>query len=124
MRSTRPILMKYHRRQHRRKGIYRADRQIDSARNDHERCANRHDRDKARVLRKLRQVLGIEELILFDNHSLALTRRIDAKHAFALALRVGLEKRNFDFSSENRKQRSQNNYNDDEPALLKTPTAT
>src|SRR6185295_10195939 len=99
------------------------DRQIDTARYDHERGPHRHNRNKTRVLGQLREILGVEELIFFDNHRFALARGIDVKHALPLALRVGLESGDFDFPSKNGKQRSQYDYYHNEPAFLQSPTS-
>ena len=73
-RVHRPHGAQHHGRGDARQSINRPDRQIDPARDDHQRRADRHDREEARVGRRLDQRVGVQEIVDLDARS-----RIDVR---------------------------------------------
>jgi hypothetical protein len=78
--------MQRQRPQHRRQRVGGADREIDAPGNDDEGHAHRHDRDETRVLGQLREVLGVEKLVLLDEGRHPLAVLVHCEHPFARAI--------------------------------------
>jgi hypothetical protein len=110
-----------HRPQHRRQRIDGADGEIDAAGDDHERRPDGHDREEARVLGELGEVLRVEELVFLDEHGRAFAVRPGGEDPHPFALLVHFEHRHLHRAAKKSEQRAKQKDDNDQPALLKAP---
>ena len=103
---------------HRREGVDRADGKIDASGDDDERHAHRHDRDEARVLGELREVLRVQELVPLHERRRALTVGVGDEHPLAGPVRPLLEERRADRPTEGGQKGAEHEDDDEETAFL------
>jgi hypothetical protein len=117
-RAFRSKMVKDQRPEHRGQRVNGAHGKINAARDDDEGGAHRHDGDEAGVLGQLREVLGVEELVLLLHHRLAFASRVRGKDPLALALRVDLEHGQLDRATEHRQHNAQHHDHHQQAGFL------
>ena len=98
--------MQYKGRQDGGQRINRPNGQVNAAGDDDERCADRHYGDEAGVLCQLRQVPGVEELVLLDHDPFRASRG------------AGSEFSHLDGSPEQREQKAEHKNHNQQTAFL------
>src|SRR5271165_2017081 len=115
--AGRTIRGQYQGSAHCRQSVNGPDRKIDSARDNHHRHSNRHDRKETGVFGNLDNCARVEKFVNRLKGWNALTCSIGLENSFALAVRSRLEFRQLNRTAENCQKQSEHNDYYNETAL-------